>query len=152
MIVHVEGLAEVTEAMENLSKAANRNVCRKALRAGGVPIRDAAQQAAPKHSGVLRISIAISDRLTRRQKRTKPKVNEVEMYVGPSTGQGATFYASHVEYGTEDTPIQPYMRPAWDGQREHALDIIAEHLRIEVRKAAQRAQRKAARLIAATGG
>lgn len=147
--IRVEGLAQVVAAMEEMSAATNRNVCRRALRAGGQPIADTASRAAPERRGVLSLSIVVSPTLNRREKRAKLKASESEMYVGPAGGAGATYYASHVEFGTIDTRAQPYMRPAWEGQKETALRVIAEALRVEVAKAAARQARKAARLAGA---
>lgn len=62
---------------------------------------------------------------------------------GPLAGQ--LYYATHVEFGTIDTPAQPYMRPAWDAGKDQALRTVVETLTVEIRRAADRAARKLAR-------
>ena len=74
--------------------------------------------------------------------------SEVEVYIGPAAEQGALFYASHVEFGTVVAPAQPYMRPAWESTKDDALRLIQQGLKIEIGKAAARAERRAAKLAA----
>jgi HK97 gp10 family phage protein len=143
----MEGLDTTLANLEDLSKATRRNALRRALLPAAEPIADTASRLAPVERGVLAFSVVVSTKLTQRHKKEqKDRESEVEVYVGPSAGQGALFYASHVEFGTITNPAQPYLRPAWEGGKTKALNMIVRGLKTEVDKAADRAARKAARL------
>src|SRR3546814_16432384 len=82
----------------------------------------------------------VSPRLARSQAGDKGALAPVEMYVGPvQHPQPIT-----QEFGTFKDAAQPFMRPAWDAQRVHALDIIGTALEIELDKAAKRYAKKVA--------
>jgi HK97 gp10 family phage protein len=144
----LEGLEDTVANLEALaSQPTRRNVVRRTLLAAGEPTADLAARLAPHERGVLSFSIVVSTTLTRRHRRDK--VNEVEVYIGPSGGQGALFYASHREFGTVLLPASPYMRPAWESTKGQVLGLIISGLKAEIEKAAARASRKAARLARA---
>lgn len=143
----LEGLAETLSNMELLSKATNRNAVRRTLQKAGEPVAALASSLAPHERGILSFSIHVATQLTSRHKaeqRNRP--SEVEVYIGPVAGQGALYYASHVEFGTVETPAHPYMVPAWEGSKMQVLASITSGLKVEVDKAAARAARKVARL------
>src|SRR3546814_3512519 len=99
-----------------------------------------ARAIAPVDEGNLRESIDVSTRLARSQAGDKGALAPVEMYVGP----GQHPQAITQEFGTFKEAAQPFMRPAWDAQRVHALDIIGTALGIELDKAAKRYAKKVA--------
>lgn len=147
MTFRLEGLVETVANLGDLgSRPTQRNVVRRTLLAAGEPTADVAASLAPVERGVLAFSIVASTALTRRHRGSK--LSEVEVYIGPSGGQGALFYASHKEFGTVLMPASPYMRPAWSATKGQALNLIVSGLRAEVDKAAARAARKVARLAA----
>lgn len=148
--VKLEGLAETVANLEDLSKLTQRNAIRRTLLAAGEITADEASKLAPVNRGVLAFSIVVATQLTRRHKGDqRNRDSEVEVYIGPSGGQGALYYASHQEFGTVTSPAQPYMRPAWESTKDQVLETIVSGLSAEVDKAAQRAARKAARLARA---
>jgi HK97 gp10 family phage protein len=74
-----------------------------------------------------------------------------EMFVGPDNrpnahlvefGTGERFHRSGKSVGS--VAPQPYMRPAWDGEKGRALEIIKADLGDEIMKAATRAAKRAA--------
>jgi HK97 gp10 family phage protein len=78
-----------------------------------------------------------------------------EMFVGPDNrpaahlvefGTGERFHRSGKSGGS--VAPQPYMRPAWDGEKGRALEIIKDDLGDEIMKAAERAAKRAAKLAA----
>lgn len=146
--VKLRGLDELIASLEDLKKATQRNVMRRVLTAAAQPVADAAARLAPHETGRLAFSIVVSGQLTRRQRRSRPKPSETEVFIGPAGGLGALIYASFVEFGTVDTPAEPYLRPGWASGQMHALDAITDGLRVEIGKAAARAARKAARIAA----
>ena len=146
----MEGLEDTVANLDNLSKATGRNVLRRTLLNAGEPTADTAARLAPVERGILAFSVVVSTQLTRKHKaQERGQVgSEVEVYIGPAAEQGALFYASHVEFGTVVAPAQPYMRPAWVSTKEDALRLIQQGLKIEIGKAAARAERRAAKLAA----
>lgn len=140
----LEGLEQTVANLTDLPKATGRNVLRRTLTQALEPVAAQAAQSAPHRSGRLAFSIAVSSQLTRRQRRGA-KVNEVEMHVGPAGGTGALNYASFAEFGTSDTPVHPFMRPAWDAKKAATLEFIKRRLGEEIERAAARLARKTAR-------
>lgn len=142
--VKIEGLKEVQKALRELPKSTAKNVMRRILRARAQPIADAAKDRVPVAQGDLKNSIAVSTKLSRRQKAKHRKANphDVEVFVGPGTHPQAHMQ----EFGTSQFPAQPFMRPAWDSERKNVLTGIAGDLWKEIGKAAQRLARKAQRL------
>lgn len=147
--VRVTGFAELEEALNNLKRTTAKNVVRRVLRAAAEPIADQAASLAPVSSGRLSFSVTVSTQGTRRAQWKKAGgPGAVVVAVGPSGGTGVLNYATFVEFGTVDTPAEPYMRPAWDSGKFRALEGIGTGLRIEIDKAIARAARKAARVTA----
>lgn len=167
--VSVSGLSELDRALGNLSKATARNVLKRTLAKAAEPIRDEAKRLAPVRpgSGRLRDSIMISTKVKNKvgnaeysaamraglgkeaarsallaaRKAGKGTGSFVEVYVGPARGAGVIRYAHIVEFGSIHTAMQPYMRPAWDAQKDAALNIIKTELRDQIMAAARRVGR-----------
>jgi HK97 gp10 family phage protein len=145
----LDGLKETVSNMDELSRATQRNAMRRVLLRAGEPTADAASRLAPEERGILAFSIVVSPNLTRRHKgEQRNRASEVEVYIGPSGGLGALYYASHQEFGTVLMPGRPYLRPAWASTKGQALNLIVDGLKAEVAKSAARAARKAARFAA----
>lgn len=161
------GARDLDKALSSLKKAAAKSVARKALKAAAEPMRAAAEADAPRRFGTLKASVQISGRAKRadagaaafgaalragmskedariaaRAANSAAKSQSVTLFMGvnSNTGQGVL-----QEFGTDHHPAQPFMRPAWDGNKEKALQIIMDVLRAEIDKAVARAARKAAR-------
>lgn len=131
-VVSVEGLREVSAALNKVGRSISRDVQRAALEE---PARDIAARAielAPKDEGDLRESITVSDKLSSRQAGLHKKVapDDVEVFVGA----GPLPQAHLQEYGTETNAAQPFMRPAWDAIRPTILERIKQKLWAELRK------------------
>lgn len=144
--VRVEGLRDIEQTMKELKRASAKAVARKALKAGGKPIAEAGQSAAPYRTGDLQGSYGVGTRLTRRQRKKHRKGSDVEVFVGP--GAKGAAQAVQTEFGNEHQAAQPHLRPAWNAEKQNALDIVAAELRVEVDKAVARARRRAARAAA----
>lgn len=157
--VRVEGLKALKEALEEFPRATQRNVLRRALIAGGKQIEEEAERRAPVDRGTLKKSHTTGTKLSRRQRavhrkwsgqvpaertaegwRSKP-ADAVYVFVGPASLPQAIVQ----EFGGADRAPQPFMRPAWDGQKEAALAIVVDAIKRELDAASQRLARKAAR-------
>jgi HK97 gp10 family phage protein len=144
--VRVEGLSELDDALQDLTRATQRNIVKRVLMAAGQPIADDAQSRARWKSGTLEGSFGVSTKLSRRQKSKLKKESGVEVYAGP----GALVQAITEEFGTTNQSPHPMLRPAWDSGAKPALESIKDDMWKEIKKAAERAARKAARLLAKT--
>lgn len=152
MKVEFKGGRELEAALRELnSRATEKNVARRALDKAAIPIRDEAQQLAPDDpktaEGVsLVTAIKIGERaLGRRNRAFRAGKGVVERYVGidPTVNRHVAFYSEIQEFGLGSWKPQPYMRPAWETKKGEALDRLADDLRLEIQKAADRAARKA---------
>lgn len=139
----IEGLRELQTALRQLPDSTSKNVIRRVLRKAGEPIAEAARQRVPVGFGDLKRSIGVSTKLSRRQKGKHKKggPNDIEVFVGT----GSHPQAHMQEFGTRKHPAQPYMRPAWDSKKKAALEGIKVDLWTEIKKAAERLAKKAAK-------
>lgn len=139
--VRLEGLKAIQDALHELPRATARNVMKRVLTKRAQPIAEAARRRAPVDRGDLRDAIAVSTKLTRRQKglRRKDGPKDVEVFVGP----GPLPQAHLQEFGTSNQPAQPFMRPAWDTEKDGVLEGIKADMWAEIEKAANRIARRA---------
>jgi HK97 gp10 family phage protein len=144
----VLGVEETLAALGEFPKATGRNTLRRALLKAAEPVAIAARAYAPDDPKTappdLKRSIAVATQLTRRAKRSGPKKNEVEVYVGPTrqVGRAVLNYAATVEFGTFRAAPHPYMRPAWERTKGLVMTVFARELTVEYEKAAARLSRK----------
>lgn len=119
-----------------------RRVAKAALK----PVEDAARSLAPDDprtaSPDLKTSIVTSTRLTKRQAKAARKEGKssIEMYTGTKDKA-----AVPQEFGTVNHGPQPFMRPAWDSNKDGVLKHVGEQLGSEIEKAAARLAKKRAK-------
>ncbi len=144
----VEGFKDIENALIELKTATAKNIAKKVLIKAGKPIADAAIAYAPDDPATngydLKRSIAVSSKLSRRQKKMARRTvkSGVEVYVGA----GPLPQAHLQEFGTVSHPAHPFMRPAWDANNGKAFNSIKADMWTEIEAAANRAARKAAKL------
>ena len=141
----VEGLRGLQKSLGALPKATGKNKLRTVLRKRGQRIAEDYRSRVRVDQGDLRDGIGVSTKLTRRQRGLHRKQGgnaTVEMFIGaPGLPQAIT-----EEFGTADQAPHPALRPAWDAGQDELLDGFAADLWTEIRKAAARLARKAAKL------
>src|SRR5262245_36449322 len=144
----LEGLSDLLDALAELPKATSTNVLKRALLNAAEPIQQTAQALTAPHARPpkkrLYTSITVSTKLTDRQRRSKKKESKVEVYVGAGPVREAIFE----EFGTSHSGAHPFMRPAWDMNKQPALFSVSNELADEIEKARKRLARKAERLAA----
>jgi len=142
--VKFEGLADLDRALADLGKkTTQKNVLVRTLKKAAEPIRSQAQSLAPVETGKLELSIITGTRLTRSQRSSAYRAGTLgvaEVHVGTALSRGM-----FQEFGTFKMRPHPFLRPAWEANKLRALSIIGTELWVEIRKAADRAARKAAR-------
>jgi HK97 gp10 family phage protein len=141
------GFKELENALLELPKAVAKGVLRTALKNAGEPVVSDAQRNVPVLTGELLGSIDIRSTLSKRQRRGRAKAGDVEMFIGPSWPKGA--HGHLVEFGTSKMAARPFLRPAWDANKERVLASIGRELWTAIEKAARRLARNVAKLRAA---
>lgn len=144
MSVKFEGGAELQVALKQIVNATGKTTQGKAAMGRGAakalePTRDRAKALAPKLTGILKNSIIIGARLTRRQARLAKKVGKsaVERHVG--TADPA---AIPQEFGTFKETAQPFMGPAWDSTQDEVFNRLGAEAWKEIEKTAKRIAKK----------
>lgn len=135
--VHVTGLKELAQFLDELPGKLQANVLRGAMRAGLKPVLVEAKYGAAFATGELRDGLKIST------------ANRAGVVTGSIKAKGPHgFLANFVEYGTganrtkpllkprrkwpanrRGQPARPFMRPALDGQAEAAVIAAAEYMK-----------------------
>lgn len=142
----LEGFAELEAELEKLSQAAGKGALRRALRTAAEPLAEKMRARVPRGSGDLAESIAVSTKLSPRQRRAHRKLVKgdkasVEMFVGAGPDPAAHLQ----EFGSIHGAPQPFARPAWDSDREAMLGRLKDELWAEVSKSVKRAEARAAK-------
>ncbi len=147
--VRIDGLKELDEALSQLPKATGKNVLRRVGVLALAPVIADAKRFVPVHLGDLRDSLRVTTKLSKRQQRENAKaVAKGKATVQLYAGAAALPHAHLQEFGTVNHPPQPFMRPAWDANKDKILELIRTELGTEIEKAAGRLARKTARLAA----
>lgn len=172
--VKVEGLRELERNLERLTKAAGKGVLRRAGTKALQPMANLAARIAPKDTETLARSIRVSGKAessksdigrseywyvksgggtdqeavsalrgARRDAKASGEYSAIELYMGPT--EAGYPQAIIQEFGTLRRAAQPYMRPAWDQDKDALLARIRAELKSEVDKAVARMIRKQAR-------
>lgn len=161
--VRVEGLAEVTAALRALPPelASNRGgPIRRSLARAAALIRDDAARRAPRRTGNLAIQVYMF-----RDRNPRASTGAAERYIiGVRSGQGQrtyrvrtrgkfagrsqrrfsrdAYYWRFVEFGTEKMTARPFLRPAFEANKEAAVTEFVDAMRTSVENATARARAK----------
>jgi len=129
------GVADMDRVLVRIGKAVSGPRAVDALIAGAEPIRETAAALAPRRSGRLANSMAISEHA---EGGSESYGAVATVYVGPSADVD---YAEKVETGDYSgervQPPEPYLRPAWDERKDDAIVAIAASLNATIVAAAK---------------
>ena len=157
LVFKVDGLKALEGALADLPKRTAKSSIRRAALQALEPVMEAARQAVPVSSGKLRDSIVATTKLSKRQQRLQRSYygkmmangrNEGRMNFEVFGGAGAMPHAHLIEFGTSKTAARPFLRPAWDANKETVLEDFKNKLWKEIAKAAARVARKNAKAAA----
>lgn len=114
------GFKELDADFQLLSKAEQRKVSRKAVRAGAVVFRDAVRANAPVRSGLLKRSISVDT--VRGSATAGVKFKKVPAKKKGKKGKhkSTPYYWYFLEHGTSKMPAKPFVRPAFDASVKQA--------------------------------
>ena len=119
---HVEGLKELDADLKRMSLDLQTRAGANAVRSTMMPVAGDVRANVPVDQRDLKDSVRIHPKRPERSADKRGVWADVRAGVpGPRTrykrtGRKRPVYALQVEYGTEDTPEQPFMRPAMDGK------------------------------------
>ena len=138
--VKIEGLRELQAAMRDLPRKLQRQTVQRALREAAKPIHADARSRVPVQTGAVRRQIAIqrSRKFTGRD-GVFGVVVRVRAMNKRMRAKGHTdpFYWKFLEFGTSKMPAQPFMRPAFEGNKQRAIEIIKLALARGIERAAR---------------
>lgn len=120
----IQGIEQLRANFAAFPKELAAKAFGQALAKGAAPIRDAAVAQAPRATG--RLAAAIKIARDRRPQLAGMDARYVVFvrYEGPD----AATYWRYTEFGTAKLAPMPYMRPAFESQKEPALQIIFQSL------------------------
>ncbi|MCW1932615.1 HK97-gp10 family putative phage morphogenesis protein [Pararhodobacter zhoushanensis] len=148
--VRLEGFAELERELERLGREATQKASlRRALKTSAEPMAAIARSLAPNDPATgapdLANSIAVSTKLSKRQRSQHRRMfrddrASVEMFVGPGPDPAAW----NQEFGNINHRAQPFMRPAWDQDKDAMLDRLKREIWNDIQRTVARAARRAA--------
>ena len=137
----IEGLRELEQTLRALPKATARNALQRGLKKAAQPTLDDWKAKVPVEEGHYRNSLIMgpSSKLTRRQRQDAKKEGTyfAEIHVGTADPAG-----QQQEYGNINHPAQRSGTPAWDANKQQALDTVGKEMWTEIEKAAARRAKK----------
>lgn len=152
----LEGLGELKTQLAQLPKYTQKRVLERALLKAAQPILADARRLVAVDTGALRDSLQATT-LPPHGVATGRKVYGATIAAGGSVAQaraaakalgpqpavvyvgpGRNPQSSLIEFGTSLMPPQPYMRPAWDINRDKVPSIVGPEIWAEIQKAVQR--------------
>ena len=140
--VRVDGLAELEDALKEIgSEVAGKNggLVRTALMGAGLKMMRDMQGAVPVDEGDLKASIG-----RKRVKNPKGLSEAIEVGAkgrrGPKKDDsGRTFlHPRWLEYGTRLQPAQPFIRPAFNSNRDDAVKMFRKKLAAGIERVAKK--------------
>lgn len=139
--ITVIGDKKLIKKLKRLGPRIFKKSIKKPLRRGAKPFVKSARGAAQRETNTLRKSLGV-------RIRTYGRSGVIMALIGPRssiTGVGPdgrvrkpVKYAHLVEFGTDETPARPFMRPAWEQNKQAAAKRIPIEIRAEVEKLAMK--------------
>lgn len=131
-------------ALNRLAAAVGESALRSAGVAGAAVFRDEVQALAPVATGFLKSQVIMAhadDKSQGNQRQTyvvrvrrgsqtygNTRLNRRKNRIGKSFEVTDAFYWKFLEYGTSKMAAKPFIRPAWEARRAHALDVMRKRL------------------------
>jgi len=160
----LKGMKELMNALDQLPTVSmQKGAIRNALKDAGSPVVSDAKTNVPVDSGHLRDSIKVSQSLKKSQRKGRYDRSSVTVYVGSSSP-----LAHLIEFGTTQRVLReprivtiggrtvrithtgqlsprPFLRQAWDSNKEAVLKRLGDAIWQQIAKAARRLAKKAER-------
>jgi HK97 gp10 family phage protein len=123
MSIKVAGLKELERKLLTFEPKLGRKIIRQALRSGAKVIHSAVKADVPVETGALKESLKV--RAMRKRKHS------YGVMIATSEGwfKGDEFYGAFLEFGTSKMPARPFVRPAFDSEKDNAAKIIVNEIK-----------------------
>jgi HK97 gp10 family phage protein len=118
--VQIKGMDELLKSLKILPERIQKNVLVGAIRAGATSISKEMKRFVPKDTGELQKSIGVV-------KRKSKNKNEILFTVAPQIKKGG-WKAHFHEFGTIKMPAHPFVRPAFEGKGNEAIEVAKEYM------------------------
>lgn len=128
----MRGGEDLLRRLVRLAKFPSRATAERMVLEGAQIIVEEARRLVPVRSGRLRDSIT-AQAGEASGAAVGARSRGVSVSIGPSLPKG--WYGHFIEFGTVDTPAQPFMRPAFDARQREVERKLAAEVKIEVRRA-----------------
>lgn len=136
----LQGFKELAAALKELPQRIARNSLRAATSAGAALIRNDARARAPVDTGEMKKDIQIKrDRHTEGDNVARYSVFVRGGKKSRLSGKARnvdkdSFYWKFLEFGTSKMPDKRFMRPAYEANKESAVDAIGKRLDEQIQK------------------
>lgn len=125
--IQVSGGAELQAKLRKLDLALQKKIVRKALRKAWRPVLAATIAKVPVDTGALRAGIKLRALKARKGnfgvQVMLPRRDELDI-----DNSSPWYYPAILEYGHENAAPRPFLRPAFDENRDRALNIFADEV------------------------
>lgn len=140
--VQVLGLREIDQKLLLLKNRTRKTVLERGARRALQPMRDAAEQNAPRLSGDLAASFIVSTRLSAGQKRQEGGFarSTATVFVGPGGTNGVWNYAHLQEFGWSGGAGQFALTRAYEAHKQQAVDVVGREILADIERALARAR------------
>lgn len=142
--MQLQGFAELAKALKELGPRIAKNGLRAATSAGAAVIRNEARSRAPVDTGEMRKDIQMKRERDTQGGDTFAASYSVFVRSGKKSRMSGkarnidkdSFYWKFIEFGTSKMAAKPFLRPAFEAQKEKAVDAIGKKLDERIQKEA----------------
>ena len=133
--VQLIGLKEVIRAFDKADKEMVKQL-RKAVKESAKPVLKAAKNKVPDmgsslrgySKGTLKKDLTIIAERSKNKAKYTVRVGQKKRKNARAVNENGVPYGGMVEYGTSQTPAQPFMKPALDENRDEVQRLLLEEL------------------------
>ena len=129
-----KGGKEIAKDLERMGKEAGAAVALREMENVWKGVEHHIRNNAPTDTGALKESITLTSKRDTRGLRVGVTVGKSGKRGKTRTGDRKPVYAIQTEFGTEDTPEQPFIRPAFDGREDILLRKLLRRLNATILK------------------
>lgn len=142
--IKIEGLSALGERMRGLAEKVNLKIARSATNAGAQVVKKAAVRKAPDSDAPHKLNGVVINPGNLKKNIVVKRVNPAKTQLtsehlvtvrGKRKDGYAARYGRLQEFGTVDMAAQPFLRPAFDEQKQAALAAITKKLADAITKA-----------------
>lgn len=128
-IIKVTGFKHVDDLLRNLAPKLANKLSQGAMRKAGKLVLESARRLVPVDSGFLKKTLALRvGRAGKRSKRLRAGAQVLADEKRAAKQGGQAYYAHMVEFGTQHTAPQPFLRPALETNKAAIETLITKEV------------------------